>query len=306
MSGYIKQKDQKILWARAAGRCSFPDCRVLLTLDKELGVSTLGAMCHIVGENEGAARWKSGFTEEERDSYSNLVLMCSHHHDTIDTDELQYSIERLHKIKVDHEEWVSESLSGGTIDPDDAVYAELIDTIAERLHLNHWVWFVDNAVCDLLPEEVFDYRAELNRRKLGAIFPERYPALDDAIRRVIDAYSDYVTHFEIRAELRDSDRFYGRDRSYARVWNPTRYAIEAEKEHRWSMRNFWLLCSLILRLNEFCDQVRKHINPMFFRLYGRFMIIDSLGHHFGGRNSLYMPTEDDVEKGLQEWPADEG
>jgi len=34
MSGTINSKDQKILWARAAGRCSMPDCRRKLTFDK--------------------------------------------------------------------------------------------------------------------------------------------------------------------------------------------------------------------------------------------------------------------------------
>jgi len=305
MSGYVKLKDQKVLWARAAGRCSIAECRVLLTLDIEARTATLGAMCHIVGEKQGAARWRDTLTDVERNAYSNLVLLCSHHHDIIDHDEPQYSIERLHTIKADHEEWVAESLtSGGQIDPDDSVYADLIDMIAQALYLDAWNWFIDNAVRDLLPEDVFEYRAQLNRRRIGALFPGRHPELDAAIRKVIDAYNEYVTHFEIRAEPRGSGPFFGPDKSYARVWDPEWYAVESEKENRWSMRGFWLLCDLVLRVNEFCDIVRRYINPMFFRVYGRFTIIDSLGYRFGGRNSIYLPTDQEVFEGLHEWPPD--
>lgn len=301
MSGYIKQRDQKILWARAAGRCSLGECDVELTLDIDVGTATVGAMCHIVGENEGAARWRDSLTDEERNSYANLILLCSHHHDIIDNDESTYSIERLHQIKAEHENWVRETLSSaGEIDPDDAVYADLIDTLTKTLYLNHWTWFIENAVRNMLPEEIFDNRAELNRRKLGALFPERFPALDEAIRRVIDSYNEYVSHFETRSEEHRSGNFHVPDRSWKRVWDPERYKVELKKDDRWSSRNFWLLCDLVLRINEFCAKVQEHINPMFFRVHGRFMIIDSMGYRFNGRNSLYMPTEEDVARGVSE------
>ena len=49
----ISQKNAKILWARAAGRCSLPECRLELTLEKiEEGMLTYGEMCHIVGEKK--------------------------------------------------------------------------------------------------------------------------------------------------------------------------------------------------------------------------------------------------------------
>ena len=221
MSGYIKQRDQKILWARAAGRCSLRECDAELTLDINVGTATVGAMCHIVGENEGAARWRDSLTDEERNSYANLILLCSHHHDIVDNDEGTYSIERLHQIKTEHENWVKETLSSaGEIDPDDAVYADLIDTLTKALYLNHWTWFIENAVRNMLPEEIFDNRAELNRRQLGALFPERFPGLDVTIRRLIDSYNEYVSHFETRSEEHRSGNFHILDRSWKRVWDP--------------------------------------------------------------------------------------
>ncbi|MBM4137457.1 MAG: hypothetical protein FJ241_11605 [Nitrospira sp.] len=49
----------------------------------------------IVGEKEGSARYHSDLSDEDRNSYSNLILLCSHHHDIIDKDEKTYSIELL-------------------------------------------------------------------------------------------------------------------------------------------------------------------------------------------------------------------
>jgi hypothetical protein len=303
VSSYIKEKDQKILWARAAGRCSFHDCRTILTFDAESQAATLGAMCHIVGEKETAARGISHLTIEERNSYTNLLLLCSHHHDIIDRDESKYPVEVLHQIKFVHETWVQECLSGPDVSPDEIVYADLIDAIVQALYLDQWEDFIDHAVRDLLPKEVFDFRGELNRRLLSTLFPEKKPNLDASIKTVIAAYSDYVTHFESRAEpKRENWIFWGRDLSYARFKNPN-YEAEVEKEHQWSMRNFWLLCDLVLKLNVFCDAVRESFNPMFYRVYGHFLILDSLGYRFDGENTLYKPIRDEVDKELKNWLA---
>jgi len=122
----ISEKDQKILWARAAGMCSI--CRTLLTLDKTTGAAaTLGAMCHIIGEKDGAARYRSDLPEKERNSYSNLILLCSHHHDIIDRDDEHYSVDDLHKMKSDHEEWVRETLSNTRSGPDEQVGGDFIN-----------------------------------------------------------------------------------------------------------------------------------------------------------------------------------
>jgi hypothetical protein len=227
-----------------------------------------------------------------------LILLCSHHHDLIDKDESKYSVEVLHQIKSTHEIWVQESLSGSDIDPDEIVYAGLIDTAVQALYLNQWEWFVDMAVRDLLPSKVFDFRGELNRKLLCALFPQKRPALDDALRILFLAYSDYVTHFESRAEPRGENwEIFGRDLSYRNFQNPS-FDLEIEKENQWSNMNFWLLCDLVLKLNDFCDSVRDFFNPMFYREYGYFLIVDSLGYRFNRQNSLFLPTREQVDKEL--------
>lgn len=301
MSGSIKEKYQKILWARAAGRCSMPDCRVVLTLDTDASAVTLGAMCHIVGEKPDSARWNDSLSDEARNSYSNLILLCSHHHDSIDKSAGAYPIERLHQLKAEHEEWVQGSLAeGGNLDPDDLVYADLVDCLTVGLFLHQWDYFIDDAVRNILPREIFGHREMLNRRRLGAIFPERFPDLDASIREAVMAYSALIDHFDSRAELRRDGR-YGRNLDYKRHFN-RRYHEEVDNEQRWAMHNFWLLCDLTLKINRFCSAVRAHINPMFFRLHGNFIVHDSTGHHFGGEPMMLLPTEDAVREGLEQWP----
>jgi hypothetical protein len=107
----IKQKDIKILWGRSGNRCAL--CKKQLTQDTlgSTAAFTLGEQAHIVGDKPGSARSNSLLTEEQRDSYHNLILLCPNHHAEIDSNETDWSIEKLHQIKSEHELWVTETLS---------------------------------------------------------------------------------------------------------------------------------------------------------------------------------------------------
>ncbi len=294
----IRERDQKILWARAAGRCSMSDCRVILTLDKDIGnPATLGAMCHIIGEKENSPRGHSPLSDIERNSYPNLILLCSHHHDIIDEDVEKYPIEVLHKIKTEHELWVAESLGNTEPDPDELVYSDLIDTISAALRLDQWSWFVDHAVRNLIHGDFLDARGVLNAKLLDTTWPKKRPILTRAIKDVIRAFSDFITYYESNAEPKMKGDFFGPDHSYKRFINP-RYAEYAEYEEYWSTRCFWLLCNYVVKLNKFVDAVQQYSNPMFYRVHGHFLVLDELGYRSDGQSTIYLPTTNAVEKGL--------
>lgn len=289
---YIKDKDQKILWGRAAAMCSF--CRAKLTFDDgNNDPATVGTMCHIVGEKEGSARFYSNLSTDERNSYSNLVLMCSHHHDIIDKDEKTYTIEKLHILKNEHENWVNENLANQAPDPDEIVYSDLIDTITVLLKLESWAWFVDHAVRNLVHEEYVHAQGVLNRKLLGAIWPEKKPELRTAIQNVLETFDRFMTNFLSNSELR-KDNFLGRDLTYKRIFPNPEYHEYREKEDRWADINFWLLCDFTNKLNHFASTVREFSNPMYFRIYGKFLIEDQLGHRFGGNNTIFDPVAEDI------------
>ncbi len=68
-----------------------------------LNETLTGEVCHIRGVRPASARYDPGQTDLERHAYANLVLMCPTHHTVIDDDEEAYTVERLCKIKAEHE-----------------------------------------------------------------------------------------------------------------------------------------------------------------------------------------------------------
>lgn len=67
------------------------------------GETVIGEICHIKGKNPDAPRYDPSQTLEERHGYYNLLLMCGTHHTVIDSDVDVYTVERLLKMKSDHE-----------------------------------------------------------------------------------------------------------------------------------------------------------------------------------------------------------
>lgn len=111
----ISSKSIKLLWSNAAGRCSFRGCNERLTGEQTVGFTpyTLGEMAHIQGNRAGSNRYDILQSEIERDSYSNLILLCPTHHTLIDKSENEeiYSVEFLHEMKIEHESNISNRLN---------------------------------------------------------------------------------------------------------------------------------------------------------------------------------------------------
>jgi hypothetical protein len=104
----ISSKAIKLLWGNAAGRCSFIGCDDKLCLCEDDGTApyTIGEMAHIKGEKLGSNRHDPKQPLDERDSYSNLILLCPNHHTIIDRKENEsiFSVDILQQMKSTHEE----------------------------------------------------------------------------------------------------------------------------------------------------------------------------------------------------------
>ena len=85
-----------------------PDCRRELSFNEGAGI-ILGEMAHIRAEKPGELRWDPTLTTTQRNSYSNLMLLCPTHHTEIDQNPAKWTVERLLQIKSEHEEWVTKS-----------------------------------------------------------------------------------------------------------------------------------------------------------------------------------------------------
>lgn len=97
------------MWVRAAGRCAICQKDLLDdTLTKR--VWKLGELAHIVGQQPtaGSPRGLSPLTPAQRDSTPNLMLVCRGEHTEVDRAGAVdlMTVERLTKLKTDHESWV--------------------------------------------------------------------------------------------------------------------------------------------------------------------------------------------------------
>ena len=105
----IKLVDTKILWAKSGNRCAM--CNNVLVIDRHTNpLCTIGEQAHIKGDKPGSARYDSDQSNIERNSYSNLILLCPACHTIIDKSVAKYSVDYLHEIKSLHEERIERAI----------------------------------------------------------------------------------------------------------------------------------------------------------------------------------------------------
>lgn len=93
-------KTVKRLFAFSANQCAIPACdRSIVQPD---GAVT-GEICHIASRQKNGPRYDPLLTENECDSFENLILLCETHHKIIDTNVRKYTVELLRQIKLTHE-----------------------------------------------------------------------------------------------------------------------------------------------------------------------------------------------------------
>ena len=102
----ISERTRKILWVRAAGRCSI--CRQMLATEGQPAddPSIFGEEAHIVGKSANGPR--AGEAVTDVDAYANLILLCSVHHKQVDDQVNHFTSDRLRSIKASHEKWAKE------------------------------------------------------------------------------------------------------------------------------------------------------------------------------------------------------
>jgi hypothetical protein len=89
----------KRLFARSGNRCAYPKCNAEIVHRD----TVVGQMCHIKAANENGPRYDRQQSAADRHGYGNLILLCANHHTVIDDDPEAFSVERLLKMKDEHE-----------------------------------------------------------------------------------------------------------------------------------------------------------------------------------------------------------
>jgi len=116
----VSEKTVKRLFALSRNQCAHPNCASPIVSDCG---TVLGDICHIEAQSPGGPRYNPKQSQIERDSFSNLLLLCNAHHRMIDTDTVKYSSALLYEIKEIHEREGDIELSKNRADMAAKLYA---------------------------------------------------------------------------------------------------------------------------------------------------------------------------------------
>jgi len=303
----ISQRDIKLLWARAAGRCSFSGCGVKLTQDKNLASDSfpLGEQAHIVGESEDAPRGRGPLTADERNSYFNRILLCPTHHTVVDNNPEDYPVEKLHIMKAQHELWVEQTLSESKDvhkTAQDVIYADLIDAMVEACQLDSWDEWASRALSTDMnwDEDAHDRLFKFLNKILGAIWPKTLPELECALKKLTyeiyeacQTFDEHCKPSETRDGILVEERFY---KSRGWIENDNEYQQLFKEYDAWQNKCKNHMIEATKAANWLADLVRCEINPLFFATKGKFFVIMGPYNGLAFRSYFFEYTEKEKSK----------
>lgn len=286
----ISLKSQKMLWARAAGRCSKSDCRLnLYEGETETDDPTLiGENCHIVAESDGGPRSDPSMPMEKRNLYSNLILLCRNHHKIIDAQASEYTVTKLRHMKLEHEAWVEAQLGFDKARQIDEVqYASMIDQWERLAHVDTWTGWTSGsffggqpAISVAIDRDLFELRTWLFNR----VWSGRCPELESALQNFRFVLDDFQETFRQHARPNGdrelmTEKFYKIDH-----WNEDLYRrlVQQYEFHVDLVQDLTL--ELTRASNLVCDRVRRHLFHSYRLEEGRLFVqlgptVDDLRDH---------------------------
>lgn len=287
-----------MLWGRAAGRCSLPECRVDLYEDEtETDDPTLvGENCHIVAESDNGPRSDASVPIAQRNSYGNLILLCRNHHKVIDTQEGEYTVERLLEMKANHEAWVKEQLGfdeGKQLD--DEQYAEIVDYWEKHVSTSEWTawssWVLSGGQPSISMEQDQNLKV-LRQWLLSRVWPERYAELKFAFenfRRILNDFQEKMhKHSVERGVVLVTNKFYQIDEwneeLYSRLLRDYVFHVELVED---------LMLELTRAANLICDRVRENLRSNYRLTEGHLVVQLGYTQIFTTTNFIarYSPEE---------------
>ena len=181
----ISDKDIKLLWSRAAGRCSAPHCsEELMPRLAKSGSCIMGEMAHVIGRRSGAPR--SDPAVGANDKYENLILLCPNHHTLVDKAPSDFPVSTLRKWKSDWEEQVRRrlhpriSIQGGT-----------------PLEMRLWTYFNFDLILKMIESKATPQSIQRLRLLDESGFPINGPDFDAGTETLFDTWpNDLARHIQ--------------------------------------------------------------------------------------------------------------
>lgn len=292
-------KTNKMLWGRAASRCSLAECRRELVIDAmdTDDPSLVGEAAHIVAEEENGPRGISPLTHDQRNKYENLILLCNVHHKQVDDQTNYFTVERLHTIKSAHEGWVRSSLTGfdSRKQTDDERWAGYIEEWEARADLDDWLGKT-SFLMGPTPAVSKDFMGRLQGLQewiLSRVWPRSSPAIQTSLENFRMVASDLVNVFRehVEREARDDDMLYTEafyktqevdQETYDRLLK--RFEFHVDLVHD-------LTFELTRAANYVCDQVRENLDHTFRVGPGVLLVIRSGGLNWYTHRTEYTLDE---------------
>lgn len=189
----ISVPDTKILWGRAAGICSNPECGDDLTIILEGNRNyNIGEMAHIIDRSpNGISPRRLG--EGGSDGYENLILLCPTCHTRIDrAPDGEYPADMLHEWKQRHEVKIR---SQGT----ELRFSAFDDLRAKCKRLqkeNKMLWSQYGPHSDAAQDPASNLYQVWNLRKLDTIIPNNQKMIN-----MIEANEELINESQYEAYL---------------------------------------------------------------------------------------------------------
>jgi hypothetical protein len=266
----VSLKTNRMLWGRAASRCSLPDCRRELVLDPSStdDPSLVGEAAHIVAEEKNGPRGESDLTPDQRNKYDNLILLCNVHHKQVDDQPAHFTVQELKRLKLAHEEWIRSSLQ---LDPqkqaDDEKWAGYIDEWSQRAQLNNWLAYT-SWLLGPTPEvntEFFEQLSSLRTWLLSRVWPERYPNIRLALEAFRMVVGDFVNVFQEQSDQGARHAGHLRTTPFYKMnpYEPERYQrlLDQFEFHVDLIHD--LVFEITRAANYVCDLVREYLDASF-------------------------------------------
>lgn len=287
------------MWGRSGNRCAFPECRTELTQDKNAVSSqyTLGEQAHIVGDKPKAARYKELMSDNARDGYHNRILLCPNHHREIDENEDDWPIDRLYRLKSEHELWVNQNLSSTTDTrklAEEVAITAVIDSAVLCCKLKYWNEWTSNALSPdpNWPEELINNIRIFRHKVIATLWPEQYPEFMKAAKTLSILLHRGCNVFLKYAERNDQNIWWAVRFYRGEGFNPN-YDKDVERYEKWLEECHEVIFEATKAANWFANVVRRDVNPMFFVEEGKFLITEGLFPD--GSSKIYAPEYTDIE-----------
>jgi hypothetical protein len=230
--------------------------------DATANAVVIGEEAHIVAQSVNGPRGKPPLNPEQRDAYSNLILLCPTHHNLVDSDEDAFPVARLLTMKKAHEAHVRTSLDASKLQNDEQ-WARIVDGITGWLEMDNWD---DNFTGIFLGGEASLKTAWVEKLKGFLIWLAKrpWPVGHEHLRAICTdtgiVLNTFLYKFDEYSHEAGSyvryETFYKLDR-----WDETLYKelLEEYKFNRALMED--LVLELTRHVNWFSDEVRKRLDP---------------------------------------------